>query len=66
MFNFAGPSFQKLGLDRHTLSDDELIDLMLKEPRLVRRPIVRIYSKVYFGAVKSILEGLANEKQGLG
>ena len=58
MFNFRSPSFKKLGLERDKLSDNELIDLMLKEPRLVRRPVVRIDGEVYFGADKSVLEGL--------
>jgi len=58
MFNFRSPSFKQLGMERDKLSDNELIDLMLKEPRLVRRPVVRIDSNVYFGADKSVLEGL--------
>ena len=56
MFNFRSPSFKKLNLVREKISDNELIDLMLKEPRLVRRPIVRIYSNVYFSADKSVLK----------
>jgi len=58
MFNFRSPSFSKLGLERNKLSDQDLIDLMLKEPRLVRRPVVRIDGKVYFGADRSVLQGL--------
>ena len=58
MFNFRSPSFKQLGLERDKLSDNELIDLMLKEPRLVRRPVVRIDSNVYFGADRSVLKDL--------
>jgi arsenate reductase-like glutaredoxin family protein len=58
MFNFKSPSFKKLGLDRENLSNKELILLMLKEPRLVKRPVVRIGDKVYFSADKSVLEKL--------
>ena len=58
MFNFRSPSFKKLGLSREKLSDSELIELMLEEPRLVRRPIVRIWDEVYFSADKSVLESL--------
>ena len=58
MFNFRSPSFKQLGLDRYKLTDNELIDLMLKEPRFVRRPVVRIGDKVYYGADRSVLEGL--------
>ncbi len=45
-------------MEREKLSDKELIDLVLKEPRLVRRPVVRIDGKVYFSADKSTLESL--------
>jgi arsenate reductase-like glutaredoxin family protein len=58
MFNFRSPSFKQLGFDKDKLSNDELIDLMLKEPRLVRRPVVRIDDKVYFSADRSVLEGM--------
>ena len=58
MFNFRSPSFKQLGLERDKLSDNELIDLMLKEPRLVRRPVVRIGDEVYFSADKSVLESI--------
>ena len=58
MFNFRSPSFGKLGLDKDKLSDDDLISLMLKEPRLVRRPVVRIGKDVYFGADAKVLQGI--------
>ena len=47
-----------MGLERDVLGDKELINLMLKEPRLVRRPVVRIGGGVYFGADKTVLERL--------
>ena len=55
MFNFRSPSFKKLGLNRDELTVTELIDLMLKEPRLIRRPVVRVDKKVYFGADAKVL-----------
>jgi arsenate reductase-like glutaredoxin family protein len=58
MFNFRSPSFKQLGLEKDRLTDKELIDLMLKEPRLVRRPVARVNGEVYFGADKSVLEGI--------
>jgi arsenate reductase-like glutaredoxin family protein len=58
MFNFRSPSFKQTGLNRDTLSDSSLIDMMLNEPRLVRRPVVRIRDNVYFGADTSALEKL--------
>jgi len=60
MFNFRSPSFKKLGVDREKLTDDDLIKLMLDEPRLVRRPVVRIGKDVYFGADSKVLAGLLN------
>ena len=56
MFSFRSPSFKALGLDQAKLTDDELINMMLKEPRLIRRPIVKIGRNVYFGADRKMLE----------
>lgn len=50
MFNFRSPSFKKLSLDPGSLQDKDLIERMLQEPRLIRRPVVKIGEKVYFGA----------------
>lgn len=55
MFSFRSPSFKGLGLNREKLSDDDLIRLMLEEPRLIRRPVVKIGKKVYFGADTKML-----------
>ncbi len=58
MFNFRSPSFKKLGLDRENMGDQEMVDLMMKEPRLIRRPVVEIGRKVHFGADRKTLEDL--------
>ncbi len=58
MFNFRSPNFKRTGLTRETLSNDQLIDMMLKEPRLVRRPVVRLDARVHFGADRKALETL--------
>lgn len=50
MFSFRSPAFKALELDQAKLTDDDLINLMLQEPRLIRRPIAKIGKKVYFGA----------------
>ncbi len=55
MFSFRSPSFKALGLEQTKLSDQVLINLMLKEPRLIRRPIAKIGRKVYFGADSKVL-----------
>jgi arsenate reductase len=56
MFNFRSPSFRKLGLTKDGLSDQELIALMLQEPRLIRRPIIVIDGDAHFGANTKVLE----------
>jgi arsenate reductase-like glutaredoxin family protein len=58
MFNPRSPSVKNMGLDPEKLSNDKLIDLMLQEPRLVRRPVVRIGEMVYFGADSKVIEKL--------
>jgi len=58
MFNFKSPSFKQLGVAPDKLDNDTLINLMLKEPRLIRRPVVRIGGNVYFSANQSVLEKL--------
>ena len=58
MFNPRSPSVKSMGLDLPKLTSDRLIELMLEEPRLVRRPVVRIGEKVYFGADSKVLEKL--------
>jgi arsenate reductase-like glutaredoxin family protein len=58
MFNLRSPSVKSMGLEPVKLGNDRLIDLMLQEPRLVRRPVVRVGGKVYFGADSKVLEKL--------
>ena len=55
MFNYRSPSFKKMGVNRDKLSDNNLMELMLKEPSLIHRPVVRIGKKVYFGATSKVL-----------
>ena len=58
MFNFRSPNFKKTSLTKEGLSNDQLIEMMLKEPRLVRRPVVRVDGRVHFGADRKVLETL--------
>jgi arsenate reductase-like glutaredoxin family protein len=55
MFSFRSPSFNKMGLDRDKLNNKDMLDLMLKEPRFIHRPVVRIGKNVYFGADSKLL-----------
>ena len=59
MFASRSPSLKKMGLTAAELSDERKIALMLDEPRLVRRPIVRLGDRLLIGAsVKAITEAL--------
>ena len=59
MFASRSPSLKKMGLTAAELSDDRKVSLMLEEPRLVRRPIVRLGDRLIIGAsVKAITEAI--------
>ena len=56
MFAWRSPSFKALGLEAEAMSDDDLIRLMLQEPRLIRRPMVQIGDELIVGADTNRLE----------
>ncbi|MCE2501506.1 MAG: hypothetical protein J4G13_11695 [Dehalococcoidia bacterium] len=59
MFASRSPSLKKMGLTAAELSDDRKVSLMLEEPRLVRRPIVRLGDRLIIGAsLKAITEAI--------
>jgi len=43
-------AYRELGLDKREVSDEELIELMVQEPGLLRRPIVVIDTVVVIGS----------------
>jgi arsenate reductase-like glutaredoxin family protein len=45
-FSWNSPSFRKMGRSRDSVTDDDLVALMLDEPRLVRRPLVVVDGEV--------------------
>jgi arsenate reductase-like glutaredoxin family protein len=49
------PSYKKMGLDKHAASDNELLALMVQEPRLLRRPLVVVDGKPVIGFDKEEL-----------
>ena len=56
LFSWKSPSFKALGLSPGSLDAEALIRLMLREPRLIRRPIVRIGDRLIIGADWPALE----------
>ena len=49
IFARRSPSLKKLGLADKELSDDEMVKLMLQEPKLVRRPLLKVGDKLIVG-----------------
>ncbi len=62
IFARRSPSLKKMGLSADELSDDRMLELMLEEPRLVRRPLIKLGDKLVIGgSVKAIEEALGGE-----
>ena len=53
IFSRRSPSFRKLGLDADKLTDSEMVKLMLEEPRMIKRPIVRWGDNLVAGSGKA-------------
>ncbi len=49
IFARRSPSLKKMGLADKELSDDEMVKLMLQEPKLVRRPLLKVGDKLMVG-----------------
>ena len=56
MFAWRSPSFKAMGLEPGGLSDEDLIRLMLQEPRLTRRPMIQIGDQLFIGGNLKELE----------
>lgn len=56
IFSWKSPSFKALGRDSGSLSAEELLDLMLGEPRLIRRPLIKVGNKLIIGGNLSTIE----------
>ncbi len=56
IFARRSPSLKKLGLADKDLSDDEMIKLMLEEPKLMRRPLLKVGDRLIVGAGNAAVE----------
>ncbi len=62
MFARRSPSLKQMGLADEELSDDRMLELMLEEPRLVRRPLIKMDDRLLVGgSLKAIEEALSVE-----
>ena len=61
LFARRSPSLKAMGLAGQELPEQQMLQLMLKEPRLIRRPLVRLGERLVAGAnLKVVEEALAN------
>ncbi len=61
LFARRSPSLRQMGLSGQDLSDAEMLELMLKEPRLVRRPLVRLGNQLLVGANLKAVEAALSQ-----
>jgi arsenate reductase-like glutaredoxin family protein len=59
LFARRSPSLKQMGKADQELSEAEMVTLMLQEPKLVRRPLVRLGGKLLVGAnIKAVQAAL--------
>ncbi len=58
IFSWRSTAVTKLEVDPASMGDDGLLALMLKEPRLIRRPLFRVGPKLIIGASPDALANL--------
>ncbi len=56
VFSWKSPSFKALGLAPDGLNDETLLQLMLQEPRFIRRPLVKIGDRLIIGGAQQALD----------
>lgn len=60
LLSTRSPQVKALGLDRRQVSDEALIALMAKEPRLLRRPLYHDGRRLIIGFAKDAYAGLGD------
>ncbi|MCE2431737.1 MAG: hypothetical protein J4F29_02255 [Candidatus Latescibacteria bacterium] len=55
IFSWRSPSARTLKLDREKVSADELIRLMIEQPRLIRRPLIYTGDRLFAGTDKEAM-----------
>jgi arsenate reductase-like glutaredoxin family protein len=61
LFDHNSPSLKRMGLEGQELSDAEKVDLMVKNPPIIRRPLVRIGGRLLVGANIDALDAALRE-----
>ena len=55
IFSWRSPSARTLKLDQEDVSPDELIRLMVEQPRLIRRPLIHTGDRLFVGTDKAAM-----------
>jgi len=58
IFAKRSPSLKQMGLAGQELSEDEMVRLMLREPKLVRRPMIRVGGQLFVGGGAAVLDSV--------
>ena len=61
IFARRSPSLKKMGMTDKELSDDEMINLMLQDPKLLRRPLLKVGNKLMVGGGNAAVEAAIAE-----
>jgi len=61
IFARRSPSLKKLNLADKELSDDEMVKLMIQEPKLIRRPLIKVGDKLMVGGGTAAVEAAIAE-----
>ncbi len=61
IFARRSPSLKKLSLADKELSDDQMVKLMLQEPKLIRRPLIKVGGKLMVGGGTAAVEAAIAE-----
>ena len=60
IFAKRSPSLKQMGLAGQELSEDEMVRLMLQEPKLVRRPMMRVGGELFVGGGAAALDSVVS------
>ena len=61
IFARRSPSLKNMGMSDKELSDEEMINLMLQEPKLIRRPLLKVGNKLMVGSGSASVEAAVFE-----
>lgn len=58
IFSWKSPTARQKGLKPGALTDDQMLDLMIEEPRLIRRPLIEAGDRLIVGLDRAAIAAL--------